>query len=337
MLLTRAVRIALIVLVLLFVAYTVLGFWLVPRLVRSNLVGFAGEQYHRVATLGEVRFNPFTLKLEMRDFSLPDADGAQLLGFERLLLNFDVSSVWRVGASFAAVELDQPFVRVLLRPDGSLNLVDLSHLANPGPPSESDETPRVFIDRLSVSTGRVAFEDRARAAPFATELRPITFELRDFSTGGESGNAYSLRGASLDGESFAWSGSFRLTPLSSSGKFEVSALKARTVWSYLREALAFELTKGVINLNGEYFYDAARERRAAARHSPGQSHRSGLAPAGARLRLRGGRGAGHRGDPGQFAHASSRYRSLAARRRRVARARGMPRAASISPSSRRRR
>src|SRR5688572_22620977 len=207
--------------------------------------------------MGDIRFNPFTLKLEMRDFSLPDADDAQLLGFERLLLNFDISSVWRVGASFAAVELDKPFVRVLLRPDGSLNLVDLSHLANPGPPSESDETPRVFIDRLSVSTGRVAFEDRARAAPFATELRPITFELRDFSTGGESGNAYSLRGASLDGESFAWSGSFRLTPLSSSGKFEVSALKARTVWSYLREALAFELTKGVINLNGEYFYDAA--------------------------------------------------------------------------------
>lgn len=256
LLLTRAVRIALLVLVLLFIAYTVLGFWLVPRLVRSNLVGFANEQYHRVASLGEVRFNPFTLKLELRKFSLPDADGAQLLGFERLLLNFDVSSVWRVGASFAAVELDQPFVRVLLRPDGSLNLVDLSHLANQGPPSESDETPRVFIDRLSVSTGRVAFEDRARAAPFATELRPINFELRDFSTGGESGNAYSLRGASVDGESFAWSGSFRLTPLSSSGKFEVSALKARKVWSYLREALAFELTKGVINLNGEYFYDA---------------------------------------------------------------------------------
>jgi hypothetical protein len=256
-LLTRSVRIALIVLVLLFVAYTVLGFWLVPRLVRSNLVGFASEQYHRAASVGEIRFNPFTLKLEMRDFSLPDADDAQLLGFERLLLDFDVSSVWRVGASFAAVELDNPFVRVLLRPDGSLNLVDLSHLAKPGPPSGSDETPRVFIDRLSVATGRVAFEDRARAAPFATELRPITFELRDFSTGGESGNAYSLRGASLDGESFAWSGSFRLTPLSSSGKFEVSALKARTVWSYLREALAFELTKGVINLNGEYFYDAA--------------------------------------------------------------------------------
>jgi len=256
MLLTRAARITLIVLVLLFLAYTAFGFWLVPRLVRSNLVEFASEQYNRSATVGDIRFNPFTLKLELRDFSLPDADGAPLLAFKRLLLDFDVSSVWRVGASFAAVELDDPFARVMLRPDGSLNLADLAKLAHPSPPSDSDETPRVFIDRLSVATGRIAFEDRARATPFDTELRPINFELRDFSTGGESGNAYSLRGASVDGETFAWSGSFRLTPLTSRGKFEVSSLKARTVWSYLREALAFEFTQGVINLNGEYFYDA---------------------------------------------------------------------------------
>jgi len=192
--------------VLLFALYTALGFWLVPRLVRSNLVDFAHEQYHRTAKLGDVRFNPLTLKLELRDFSLPDADGAPLVAFDRLLLDFDVSSLWRMGASFANVELDGPFVRALLRPDGSLNLADLAHLANPGPPSSSTEAPRVFIDRLGVSDGRVAFEDRTRSTPFATELRPITFELRDFSTGGRSDNAYSLRAASVNGESFAWSG-----------------------------------------------------------------------------------------------------------------------------------
>jgi hypothetical protein len=255
-LLTRAARITLIVVLLLFVAYTAIGFWLVPRLVRSNLVGFASEQYQRKASVGDITFNPFTLKLELRDFSLPDADGAPLLAFQRLLLDFDVSSVWRLGASLAAVELDAPFARVMLRPDGSLNLADLAKLAHPSPPSDSEETPRVFIDRLTVATGRIAFEDHARAAPFETELRPINFELRDFSTGGQSGNVYSLRAASSDGETFAWSGAFRLTPLASEGRFEVSSLQARTVWSYLREALPFEFTQGVINLNGEYFYQA---------------------------------------------------------------------------------
>ncbi len=155
-----------------FIIYTVLGFWLVPRLVRSNLVGFASEQYHRTLTVGDIRFNPYNLVLEIRTLSLPDADGHQLLGFERLMLNFDISSVWKFGASFAAVELEQPFARVNVRRDRTLNLLDLTHLANPGPPSASDETPRVDIDRLSVTAGRVAFEDDARARAVCHRAAP---------------------------------------------------------------------------------------------------------------------------------------------------------------------
>ena len=181
----RLVRIGLLTFVLLFIAYTALGFWLVPRMVRGNLQAMARAQYQRKLQVGKITFNPFTLVLEIRDLSFPDADGAQLLGFARLLLNFDISSVWKLGASFADVELDQPYVRVMLRPDGTLNLADLAHPKNAEPPQKEDEesTVRLDIDRLSVATGRVAFEDRARATPFATEFRPITFELRDFSTG----------------------------------------------------------------------------------------------------------------------------------------------------------
>ncbi|HET9474855.1 MAG TPA: DUF748 domain-containing protein, partial [Steroidobacteraceae bacterium] len=259
MLRLRAVRIGLIAFAFLLVAYTAFGYWLVPRIVRGNLLDLAREQYQREAKVGEIRFNPFTLVLETRDFSFPDADGAQLLGFERLMLDFDISSVWKVGASFAAVELDRPYARVLLRQDGTLNLADLANPKNVEPSSGDEEPIGVYIDRLSVATGRVAFEDRARATPFATELRPITFELRDFGTGGESGNAYSLHGASLGGEKFAWSGTFALKPLTSSGKFDVSALKATTIWSYLREGLPFEFTKGTLDLNGEYFYTASEE------------------------------------------------------------------------------
>ena len=256
---SRAARFGLIAFALLFVAYTVLGFWLVPRVVRGNLQELAREQYGRELTVGEITFNPFTLVLDTHNLSFPDADGAQLLGYNRLLLNFDISSVWKVGASFSDVQLDQPYVRVLLRNDGTLNLADLGNPKNVKPSTGEEESPRVDIERLSVATGRVAFEDRARAQPFATEFRPITFELRDFSTGGESGNAYSLHGASVDGETFSWSGNFALKPLSTSGKFEVGALKATTIWSYLREGLAFEFTKGTLDLNGEYFYTASEE------------------------------------------------------------------------------
>ena len=101
----RAARIWLIVVVAGLLLYAACGFLLVPRIVRAQLLAFASENYHRQAQVGEIRFNPFTLTLEARNFSFPDADGARILAFERLMLDFDISSVWRVGASLAAVEL----------------------------------------------------------------------------------------------------------------------------------------------------------------------------------------------------------------------------------------
>jgi len=55
--------------------YTVLGFYLVPRLVRSSLHDFVAKNYHREIALGDVRFNPYTLRLDVSDFTLPDSDG----------------------------------------------------------------------------------------------------------------------------------------------------------------------------------------------------------------------------------------------------------------------
>src|SRR5579872_4308550 len=60
------------VLAVLVAIYAVLGFFMVPRLLRSHLEDFVRGHYARTLTLGEIRFNPFTLTLQMRDFSLPD-------------------------------------------------------------------------------------------------------------------------------------------------------------------------------------------------------------------------------------------------------------------------
>ena len=77
--------------------YTVLGFYVVPRLLRSGVHDFVSKNYHREVALGEIRFNPYTLRLDVRDFSLPDADGKPMLAFQHLLVDLTVASIWRRG------------------------------------------------------------------------------------------------------------------------------------------------------------------------------------------------------------------------------------------------
>ncbi|HKT73692.1 MAG TPA: DUF748 domain-containing protein [Steroidobacteraceae bacterium] len=244
-------------LAVLLLLYAVFGFWIVPRLVRSNATAFVARHYHRQLAVGEIRFNPFTLALEIKDLSLPQRDGRPMIAFRRLLVDASIASVWRRGASFDQIILEQPFVRALIHPDGTLNLADLALPPEPNAKPEANPEPaRVFIDRLSLIDGAAAFEDQTRPTPFTADLKPIRFDLQHFSTTGKAGQ-YDLIAVSDEGERFSWSGSLSTLPLASRGKFELTSVKARTLWSYIQDSVSFDLPTGVIALTGEYDFNAS--------------------------------------------------------------------------------
>jgi hypothetical protein len=253
--LARKSRILIATLAALLVLYAALGFWLAPRLVRSQIESFSAQHWQRQPSLGEISFNPFTFTLDVHAFGFKDSRGEPLLAFDRLRVNLDLASLWRRGISFHEIELDNPSSSVIVRADGSLNLDELSAPFAPPPgalPVKELEPARLFIDRFQIRQGAVEFEDRARATPFKARLTPVNFELLNFSTVSGSDNRYSLQAASPAGEKFRWSGNFALAPLASHGEFELADVQARTLWSYLQESLGFEVSDGQVAVHGSY-------------------------------------------------------------------------------------
>ena len=253
----RRYLIALAVILGLVGVYAVAGFWAVPHFARSSAQSFVRTHYGRTLSIGDIRFNPFTLKLDISDVSLPDADGKTLLSFAHLHVDLQLASLWRLGPSFHEILLDKPYVRALIRHDGELNLADLGKgfPAQPQkPPPQPSKPLRLFIGRLAVTGGSSTFEDLTRGTPFKADFNPITFELRNFSTvaAQDKGNSYALNAVSEDGERLNWSGTLQLAPLLSRGQFEIADLKARTIWDYVREIVPFELDSGVIGIKGNY-------------------------------------------------------------------------------------
>src|ERR1700694_3423713 len=250
----RRYLIGLAIAVVLLGAYAAAGFLAVPYYARRSLHDFVRQHYGRVVAMREIRFNPFTLALDVSGFSLPDADGQPLLSFNRLHVGLRLASLWRLAPSFGEIILQQPYVRAVIRADGALNLADpgKGFPSAPAKPPPKSEPMRLFIRRLGVISGTVAFEDQDRTRPFHAEFKPIAFELRDFSTTARTGNGYTLNAASPEGERLIWSGTLRLEPVSSHGVFEIADLQARTLWRYLRESLSFEMASGVIVIKGDY-------------------------------------------------------------------------------------
>jgi hypothetical protein len=241
-------------------AYAAAGFWLVPRILRSQAENFASETYGRRIQIGEIRFNPFTFELEVDRFSFPDADGERLASFEHLLVNLELSSLWRVGASFKEISIEKPYLRPVIREGGEFNFADLvkPFPESAGDSEESAKPPRLFVDLFRLTEGQVDFVDRTLATPYSTSFKPLGFELRDFSTTERTDNAYDLHAQGAHGASFDWGGNFTLAPLASKGRFRFAGFVLGGHWDYVRDTVGFDVTSGTLGLDGEYDFSAGK-------------------------------------------------------------------------------
>ena len=106
---TGAIVIALSIVVFLIALYTVAGFWAVPHFLRSGLTDFVSTHYKRQLALGEIRFNPFTFKLDVAELSLPDSDGRADAGFRRAACRPRMISLFDSAPSFREIVLERPW------------------------------------------------------------------------------------------------------------------------------------------------------------------------------------------------------------------------------------
>ena len=86
--------------------YALTGFALAPYLLERYVTRYAQEQLGSRATIADVRFNPFLLRLEVKGFHLEYPPGQPILGFGRLLVDFQLSSLLRRAWTFADVQID---------------------------------------------------------------------------------------------------------------------------------------------------------------------------------------------------------------------------------------
>jgi Domain of Unknown Function (DUF748) len=240
------------VVLLLFAAYTLGGFYGVPRLARSQLVSYF-KGVHRDLQVGEIRFNPFTLEAEIKDFAVPDADGSTEIAFRRFYVNFSpLASLYRRGYVLQALTLEGPRINVVRRGNGSLNLIDLAPPSRPvKTAAQSGSLPRLFVDTLTVSDGQLGLDDRTRSPSLKLAFNNIGFAITDFATSLEN-NRYAMTATSTRGEALAWQGTFGVQPVESQGEFRITALRATTIEEVGAGQLPFDLAAGTIDLNGSY-------------------------------------------------------------------------------------
>jgi hypothetical protein len=249
---TKTFRITAVVALLLGL-YALAGFVLAPRLVRNALMTDIPKTLAGVTpSVGDIHINPFLFQVQVKDFHLTGTQGTKLVGFARMFVDFQVSSLWHRAYTFSNIDIDSPFANAVIFKDGRLNLAQLSPKQSDKPAPKSDEPiPALRIGSLKVIQGFLSFDDRRRPSDFATRLEPINFELQNFATGVDGGR-FTFTGTSKLGERVEWHGHLAVQPIESDGEFQIAGLQAHTIWAYLEDQLNFQVNSGKVDLNATY-------------------------------------------------------------------------------------
>jgi hypothetical protein len=244
-------------LVVMFAAYTLAGFFLVPRLIARYVPRLAQDQLKRRAEIGEVRFNPLLFKLEVKHFRLQEADGRPLLGFDRLFVDFEATSLFRRAWTFADIQLDVPRIDAILTREGNLNLLELLDAFPQGDPASPTKTPQpVLLEHTIVRGGWLNFTDLTGRAPQTATVQPINIELRDITTLPERRGPYKIAATLVGGGVVGWDGEVSLFPLSSTGRLGLRGFPLATAWRFVQDDVTLAEPAG--SLDGEVRYQLAR-------------------------------------------------------------------------------
>ncbi len=248
--------------VILTALFTVIGFFVLPPIIRSQLEQRLSTELGRRVTVGQAKFNPYALSLTLENFAILEREAPDVfLGWRLLHVNFEALASLRgewVLREFTLDGLDGRFERDA---DGSLSIADIvakltPPTATPPPPSTKEPRP-LRVDTLRISDARLAFTDHSRSQPFATTLGPVTFTLTEFHTTSSRGAPYHFDAITESGERVAWTGTLHATPLRSSGKLNIENLALVKYAPYYADYLNGDLTAGTLTVQGRYEFSVA--------------------------------------------------------------------------------
>ncbi len=241
--------------------YTILGFFLLPLLLKPQIIKSVDESLNAHISIENIYFNPFIFKFSLIDVTLLDLEERPLLSFDEFFINIDPSSLFYDALHIKEVSLSSPHIYLNNSKEKGINLL---HILKPSDKLQEEKSesslPRVIIEKVSMIDGSVAIEDRTREKLFNFTVEGIGFMLENIDT-----QELDTQDAKLRFYSHLGDGGFidfkanivGLDPFKVEGSLDFQASQLYTEYRYIQEDLNLEVADGKISFHTLYNFNAA--------------------------------------------------------------------------------
>lgn len=254
--LTRKTRNVILAIFSAVILYTILGFLLVPYVLKKEIKKSLDSTYKVSSSIETVSFNPYTFELTILDFNLPDKTKS-LFKFKKLYVDLTLLPLIAKEIRIQSISLEGSDGQFIISSNGKTNWD-----TNTPPPVKKDEKKEPWtltLQKIELINNQFYFSDQTKRTPLNLPLGPINLSASNIST--VIGKTSALNNLTLSlGNlgSLKLNGEMSLSPPSAKLNFVARNFPLEFASAYLSGTTNLKIKKGVINLDGNLTYKNAQ-------------------------------------------------------------------------------
>ncbi|GAA3974655.1 DUF748 domain-containing protein [Allohahella marinimesophila] len=234
--------------------YTLIGFFLVPYLVKSYTHDLFQEKFGWEGGPADVSFNPFEFALQMKDLDVWDESGTRVLGFSELAVNFDLGSIYYQAWTLEPSHVNDAYVFVEVDESGETNFGKAydEHATVEETSEPAGSLPRILLKKIVIADAQFEVDDQSQGQLVEHDVSPVNLIVEDFVTYEGRDGRYSASMTFGESQALEWEGSIDAEPYRSRGVIDLSSFKVPHLWPYVEPYVNYRITEGEVSARVNY-------------------------------------------------------------------------------------
>jgi hypothetical protein len=217
-----------------FILYTLLGFLVVPLILKTILADKLSQSLQQVVSIEKLRMNPYVLSVSIENFTIKEKEGATpFASFGKFYVNLQSKSLFKKAFIFKELLVEEPFIHIKRNQEGAVNLLSLVSAVEKKEDKQNAEVsekksieisekeskaapPIIQLDSIDISKGKFIFSDASLSSvkdPVSIKIQNLKLTGKNISTAPNSRGDISLTFEDELGGTVSTNGSLSIIPI----------------------------------------------------------------------------------------------------------------------------
>ena len=245
--------------------YILSGFFLLPYVAKKEIVKNLDEILITKTKIEKIYFNPLTLNLELKGFSLLDEKEQEVVGLKNLFIDFRaLKSIEKKHFHIKNILLEGIYLNIIEEEKGVFNLASLLKPTKTKEEETNQKEKTKLIDflvsKIVLKDTNIDFTSFTDKKKYNLHLKDINYTIYDFGTFKNSLSSNNLQFKLNENTDVKISGGIKIEPFIAYGKITISNLKIKELLDFDKSLFNFELNpEANINLALNYNIDTTND------------------------------------------------------------------------------